>query len=77
MNDLKAVQQRLWETELDILDVIDKVCAEHGIRYSLGYGSLLGAVRHGGFIPWDDDLDIMMPREDYERLIQIWPSATP
>ena len=77
MNDLKAVQQRLWETELDILDVIDKVCAEHGIRYSLGYGSLLGAVRHGGFIPWDDDLDIMMPREDYERFIQIWPSAAP
>lgn len=77
MNDLKAVQQRLWETELDILDVIDKVCAEHGIRYSLGYGSLLGAVRHGGFIPWDDDVDVMMPRADYERLIQIWPSAAP
>lgn len=77
MNDLKAVQKQLWETEQEILDVIDKVCADHGIRYSLAYGSLLGAVRHGGFIPWDDDLDIMMLREDYERFIRIWPSAAP
>ena len=77
MNDLKAVQKRLWETEQEILDVIDAICVEHEIRYSLAYGTLLGAVRHGGFIPWDDDLDIMMPREDYERFIRIWPSAAP
>ena len=75
--DMSAIQKQLWITEQEILDVIDKVCVENGLRYSLGYGTLLGAVRHGGFIPWDDDIDVMMPREDYERLIKIWPSAAP
>lgn len=77
MDDLRAVQKKLWQTEQEILDVIDKICEEKGIRYSLAYGSLLGAVRHGGFIPWDDDLDIMMPREDYDRFVSIWPSVAP
>jgi lipopolysaccharide cholinephosphotransferase len=77
MDNLDAIQQRLWQTEQEILDVIDKICVENGLRYSLAYGTLLGAVRHGGFIPWDDDIDIMMPREDYERLIEIWPTVAP
>jgi lipopolysaccharide cholinephosphotransferase len=77
MEDISYIQHQLWKTEQEILDVIDKVCIENGLRYSLAYGTLLGAVRHGGFIPWDDDLDIMMPREDYERLIELWPSAAP
>ncbi len=71
------VMKLLWETEQEILDVIHKVCTEHGLRYSLGYGTLLGAVRHGGFIPWDDDIDIIMPREDYEELLKIWSDAAP
>ena len=74
---MDKLQKRLWETEQDILDVIHAVCTENGLRYSLAYGTLLGAVRHGGFIPWDDDIDVMMPREDYEKLIRIWPSAAP
>ena len=61
--------RRLQLVELDILRDIDKVCREHGIRYFLDSGTLLGAVRHGGFIPWDDDVDLGMPRHDYERFL--------
>ncbi len=71
-NNQDEVQRRLWSVELEILDEIHRVCTENGLRYSLAYGTLLGAVRHQGFIPWDDDVDIMMPREDYDRLIEIW-----
>ena len=55
--------------ELEVMDEIHRICRDHGLRYYLFYGSLLGAVRHGGFIPWDDDIDIVMMREDYEVLI--------
>ena len=54
---------------LEILRNIDKFCRERGIRYFLDSGTLLGAARHGGFIPWDDDADLVMPRPDYERFI--------
>lgn len=55
---------------VQLLETIDKVCEEHGLRYFIVDGSLLGAVRHKGFIPWDDDIDIAMPREDYDKLIE-------
>lgn len=58
--------------QLDILRHIHVFCAEHGIRYSLAFGTLLGAIRHQGYIPWDDDIDIMMPRADYEKFIHIF-----
>lgn len=57
------------EIQLGILIQVDKFCREHGLRYSLAYGTLIGAVRHGGYIPWDDDIDIMMPRPDYEKFL--------
>ena len=64
--------QRVWEIELKILDHIDRFCKDNKLKYSLAYGTLLGAVRHGGFIPWDDDVDIIMPRYDYELLVSSW-----
>ena len=54
---------------LEIFLHVTKICQTHGLRYMLSGGSCLGAVRHHGFIPWDDDLDVMMPRPDYERLL--------
>lgn len=71
------LQRQIWAAEQEILDVIHQVCTEHGLRYSLAYGSLIGAVRHKGFIPWDDDIDIMMPREDYEKLLAVWDQSAP
>ncbi len=58
----------LHNTLLEMLAFIDEFCEEEGIEYFLNCGSVLGAVRHGGFIPWDDDIDIMLPRDSYEKL---------
>ena len=63
--------EELKKIELEILIYIDKVCKENGLRYSLCDGTLLGAVRHNGFIPWDDDIDIMMPRPDYDKFLDV------
>lgn len=62
---LKEIQ----DIELKLLLGFDEVCSSLGLRYSLGGGSLLGAVRHKGFIPWDDDIDVMMPRPDYDAFL--------
>lgn len=58
---------------LDILLKFSSFCEEHNLKYILAYGTLLGAVRHRGFIPWDDDIDVMMPRSDYQKLLRIFP----
>ena len=69
---MENVLRHLQLTQLEILKVFDRFCRDHGLQYSLYAGSLLGAVRHRGFIPWDDDLDVCMPRSDYDRFIALW-----
>ena len=61
--------KEVWAVELDLMAQLDRVCRENGLTYFAGAGTLLGAVRHHGFIPWDDDMDFYMLREDYNKLI--------
>jgi len=63
--------RELQEVELGILKSFHNFCEKHGLRYYMGGGTLIGAVRHKGFIPWDDDIDLMMPRPDYMKLVEL------
>ncbi len=71
--DFKVTRERkmLWATMLDLFEQFKAVCKKHNLRYFLFAGTLLGAVRHKGFIPWDDDIDVIMPREDYEVFLTL------
>lgn len=64
--ELKSIQ-------MNILSAVDRFCDDNNISYSIAYGTLLGAVRHQGYIPWDDDIDICMMRDDYERFVSLFP----
>lgn len=68
---VKAEMKKVWAVELDLLQRFIEHCRRHNLRCWVEGGTLLGAVRHKGFIPWDDDVDLAMPREDYDRLCQI------
>ena len=71
------MMKRAWAAELEVLKVIENVCQRNGLRYYAYCGTLLGCVRHKGFIPWDDDIDICMLREDYDRFFEIADKELP
>lgn len=68
---ISAEMKKIWAIEMDLYREISRVLDKHNLRYFAGGGTVLGAIRHNGFIPWDDDLDICMPREDYEKLQEL------
>ena len=74
---IPGIIKRAWGAQLEILAVIHKICIKHKIRYYADFGTLLGAVRANNFIAWDDDLDIMMMREDFERFVKVVEKSLP
>lgn len=64
-------KKRIQNLELEILQEVDRICRRNGIQYTMGYGSLIGTIRHDGFIPWDDDIDICLLRKDYVKFKEI------
>lgn len=63
--------KRVWAVELDLVSEFSRVCEKHDIRWSVAFGTLIGAVRHRGFIPWDDDIDVMLERTEFEKLVRV------
>ncbi len=72
-----AMIKKAWAAELTVMHEVDKICQKHNIAYYADWGTMLGAVRHGGFVPWDDDIDIMMHRRDYERFLAVAEKELP
>lgn len=73
----KETLRKLQQKELESLIYFDAFCKKHELRYYLLGGCVIGAVRHNGFIPWDDDIDLIMPRRDYERMLRLWRENEP
>ena len=69
----QRILEKLWQCELKVLDEIDRICKKHNIVYYLMWGTLIGAVRHKGFIPWDDDIDICMTIKNYKKFLKVAP----
>ena len=74
---VNGMMKRCWAAQLEVLYEMDKVCQKHGIKWFADCGTLIGAVRHGGYIPWDDDLDICMMRKDYVKFQQVAKKELP
>ena len=68
---IEPLIKNAWAAQIETLSIFDAICTEHNLKYSLDWGTLLGAVRHGGYIPWDDDLDVCMPRRDLMKFFDI------
>ncbi len=68
---IEPEMKKVWASEIELFALFDDVCKKYDIPYFWAYGNLLGAARHKGFIPWDDDIDVFVKREDYERLCEV------
>ena len=68
---VSSMMKRAWAAQIEVLQVLDDICKRHNITYFADWGTLLGAIRHRGFIPWDDDIDIAMKRVDYMRFLDV------
>lgn len=75
--EISEMMKRAWAAQMEILETVIDICDRNGLQYFAHYGTLLGAVRHQGFIPWDDDIDLCMKREEYMRLVEILPRELP
>lgn len=75
--EISEMMKRAWAVQMEILSMVADLCEENGLQWFADGGTLLGAVRHQGFIPWDDDLDIALRREEYNELIRILPEILP
>lgn len=69
--EVSEQMKRVWAIEIDMLQELFRVCDKYGLTIWAEGGTMLGTIRHGGFIPWDDDIDMAMPREDYDRLQEV------
>ena len=69
--EVSELTKKVWSVQLDLIKKLDEVCKKNNLKWYPMWGTLLGVVRHHGFIPWDDDVDVVMLREDYERLISL------
>lgn len=70
---ISETQKMMWAMQLDLYMVFSEICEKYGLKYFMMFGGLLGAIRHNGFIPWDDDIDVAMPRKDYEIFMKVAP----
>lgn len=74
---ISSMMKRAWAAALEVLNIVIEICERNNIQYFADWGTMLGAIRHKGYIPWDDDIDICIKRPDYNRLMKLLPKALP